>query len=198
MKYLLMGTSSNFGNMFSMAAAVLFLPFLPMLPTQILLNNFLYDLAQVTIPTDEVDETFIRKPQRWNIKLIRKFMMYIGPLSSIYDFLTFFVLLKIFQASEQFFHTGWFVESLATQTLVIFVIRTARNPLRSRPSVALTITTLAIVLFALLLPYTPVASLIGFVPLPAAFLLFILIATSTYLLLVEGVKRKLMRGSDLI
>ena len=193
MKYLLMGTSSNFGNMFSMAAAVLFLPFLPMLPTQILLNNFLYDLAQVTIPTDDVDETFIRKPQRWNIKLIRDFMIYIGPLSSIYDFLTFFVLLKVFSASEQFFHTGWFVESLATQTLVIFVIRTARNPLRSRPSLALTLTTLAIVVFGAVLPYTRLGSLIGFTPLPLEFLLFISFATGTYLLLVEVVKRRLMR-----
>ncbi len=193
MKYLLMGTSSNFGNMFSMAAAVLFLPFLPMLPTQILLNNFLYDLAQVTIPTDAVDETFIRKPQRWNIELIRDFMIYIGPLSSIYDFLTFFVLVKVFLASEQFFHTGWFVESLATQTLVIFVIRTARNPLRSRPSLALTLTTIAIVLFAALLPYTSFGSLIGFTPLPITFLLFIAAATGTYLLLVEVVKRRLMR-----
>ncbi|HEX6718997.1 MAG TPA: magnesium-translocating P-type ATPase [Pyrinomonadaceae bacterium] len=193
MKYLLMGTSSNFGNMFSMAAAVLFLPFLPMLPTQILLNNFLYDLAQVTIPTDAVDETFIRKPQRWNIKLIRDFMIYIGPLSSIYDFLTFFVLLKVFLASEQFFHTGWFVESLATQTLVIFVIRTARNPLRSRPSLALTITTVAIVLFGTLFPYTRLGSVIGFTPLPLTFLLFIALATATYLLLVEVVKRRLMR-----
>ena len=193
MKYLLMGTSSNFGNMFSMAAAVVFLPFLPMLPTQILLNNFLYDLAQVTIPTDSVDETFVRKPQRWNIKLIRDFMLYIGPLSSIYDFLTFFVLLKVFLASERFFHTGWFVESLATQTLVIFVIRTAGNPLRSRPSLALTLTTIAIVLFGTLLPYTELGSLIGFTPLPIAFLLFIALATGTYLLLVEQVKRRLMR-----
>jgi Mg2+-importing ATPase len=193
MKYLLMGTSSNFGNMFSMAAAVLFLPFLPMLPTQILLNNFLYDLSQVTIPTDEVDETFIRKPQRWNIKLIRDFMICIGPLSSIYDFLTFFVLLKVFLASEQFFHTGWFVESLATQTLVIFVIRTARNPLRSRPSLALTITTILIVLFGTLLPYMRLGSVIGFTPLPPSFLLFIAFATTTYLLLVELVKRRLMR-----
>ena len=193
MKYLLMGTSSNFGNMFSMAAAVVFLPFLPMLPTQILLNNFLYDLAQVTIPTDAVDETFIRKPQRWNIKLIRDFMIYIGPLSSVYDFLTFFVLLKVFLASEQFFHTGWFVESLATQTLVIFVIRTAGNPLQSRPSLALTLTTIAIVLFGVLLPYTELGSLIGFTPLPITFLLFIAVATGTYLLLVETVKRRLMR-----
>jgi Mg2+-importing ATPase len=120
-------------------------------------------------------------------------MIYIGPLSSIYDFLTFFVLLKVFLASEQFFHTGWFVESLATQTLVIFVIRTAGNPLRSRPSLALTITTIAIVLFGTVLPYTSLGSLIGFTPLPITFLLFIVVATSTYLLLVEAVKRRLMR-----
>jgi len=193
MKYLLMGTSSNFGNMFSMAAAAMFLPFLPMLPTQILLNNFLYDLAQVTIPSDRVDQTFIQKPQRWNVKMIRDFMIYIGPISSIYDFLTFLVLLKIFHASEQLFHSGWFVESLATQTLVIFVIRTARNPLRSRPSLALTVTTIAVVLCGFLLPFTRLGALIGFTPVPAGFLLFIAAATTTYLMLVEVVKRRLMR-----
>src|SRR5215469_14803137 len=134
MKYLLMGTSSNFGNMFSMAGASLFLPFLPMLPMQILLNNFLYDVSQVTIPTDNVDETFIRKPHHWDIALIRDFMLFIGPISSIYDFLTFWVMLAVLHASEPLFHTGWFVESLATQTLVLFVIRTVGNPLRSRPS----------------------------------------------------------------
>jgi Mg2+-importing ATPase len=192
MKYLLMGTSSNFGNMFSMAAASMFLPFLPMLPTQILLNNFLYDLAQVTIPTDKVDQTFIHKPQRWNVRMIRNFMIYIGPLSSIYDFLTFFALLKIFHASEQFFHSGWFVESLATQTLVIFIIRTARNPLRSKPSLALGVTTVAVVLFGAVLPYTSLGALIGFTPMPVSFLLFVVFATGTYLLLVEFVKRRLM------
>ena len=139
LKYLLMGTSSNFGNMFSMAGASLFLPFLPMLPTQILLNNFLYDLAQVTIPTDNVDPAYTRRPHRWDIRIIRDFMLLIGPISSIYDFLTFFVLLKVFHADETLFHTGWFVESLATQTLVIFVIRTAGRPWRDRPSVALTL-----------------------------------------------------------
>ena len=131
MKYLLMGTSSNFGNMFSMAGASVFLPFLPMLPTQILVNNFLYDLAQITIPSDNVDDAFIQKPHHWDIGLIRRFMFWIGPISSIYDFLTFYVLLTVFRAREAEFHTGWFVESLATQTLVIFVIRTFGNPLRS-------------------------------------------------------------------
>ncbi len=152
-KYLLMGTSSNFGNMFSMAGASLFLPFLPMLPTQILLNNFLYDLAQVTIPSDAVDDEYIRKPQRWNIGLIQNFMLVIGPISSIFDFITFWVMIRVFHANEVMFHTGWFVESLATQTLVLFVIRTMKRPWESRPSRALTITTLGIVVVGLVLPF---------------------------------------------
>ena len=193
MKYLLMGTSSNFGNMFSMAGASLFLPFLPMLPTQILLNNFLYDLAQVTIPTDNVEPSLILKPHRWDIKLIRDIMIFIGPISSIYDFLTFFALLWLFQASEALFHTGWFVESLATQTLVIFVIRTMDNPFRSRPSMALTVTTLLVVLVGVILPFTPLAMVLGFTPLPGSYFLFLIGATGTYLMLVELAKRSLMR-----
>ncbi len=192
MKYLLMGTSSNFGNMFSMAGAAIFLPFLPMLPVQILLNNFLYDLAQVTIPTDNVDDTFVRKPQHWDIKLIRNFMLYIGPLSSIYDFLTFYVLLKFFQAGEQEFHTGWFVESLATQTAVVFIIRTAGNPFKSRPSRALSLTVLTVIVIAVLLPFSPLAGILGFVPLPVSYFVFLGAATATYLLLVELVKWRLM------
>ena len=192
LKYLLMGTSSNFGNMFSMAGASLFLPFLPMLPTQILLNNFLYDLAQVTIPTDNVDPAYIRKPQRWNIGIIRNFMIVIGPISSIYDFLTFFVLLTIFHSSEALFHTGWFVESLTTQTLVLFVIRTAGNPWSNRPSHALAGTVVAVVLAGMLLPFTRIGRDLGFVPMPAMFFLFLIIATGTYLALVEMVKRRLV------
>ena len=191
-KYLLMGTSSNFGNMFSMAGAFLILPFLPMLPTQILLNNFLYDFSQITIPTDHVDETFVHKPHRWNISFIRQFMLFIGPLSSIFDFLTFFVLFEIFHATEQLFHTGWFVESLATQTLVLFVIRTQGNPFRSRPSRPLVITILAIVAIGLLLPFLPIAGWLGFVPLPPAYFLFLVAATVLYLALVEVVKRRIM------
>ncbi len=192
MKYLLMGTSSNFGNMFSMAGVFLFLNFLPMLPTQILLNNFLYDLAQITIPTDNVDTSFIRKPHRWDIKLIRNFMIWIGPLSSIYDFLTFATLLWVFKANESLFQTGWFVESLATQTLVVFVIRTAGNPFHSRPSLPLTLTVLGVVLTGILIPFTPLAELMGFVALPASYFLFLAGFTLTYLLLVEVVKRRLM------
>jgi P-type Mg2+ transporter len=193
MKYLLMGTSSNFGNMFSMAGASVFLPYLPMLPTQILLNNFMYDLSQVTIPTDHVDQSYIIKPRRWDIKLIRDFMLYIGPVSSIFDFLTFFIMLKVFNASAPLFHTGWFVESLATQTLVLFIIRTAGNPLRSRPSLPLTITVLLIVAIGMLLPYTPLAAPLGFTPLPALYFLFLAGMIVTYLVLVEVVKRWLMR-----
>jgi Mg2+-importing ATPase len=193
MKYLLMGTSSNFGNMFSMAGAALFLPFLPMLPTQILLNNFLYDLAQVTIPQDRVDPSFVKKPRRWSIDLIRRFMLWIGPVSSAYDFLTFWVLLRVFHADEASFHTGWFVESLATQTLVIFVIRTAKNPLKSRPSRALTVTTLGVVAAGLVLPMSPLAPALGFVPLPPAYFAFLGAAVVTYLGLVEVAKRVLLR-----
>jgi Mg2+-importing ATPase len=192
MKYLLMGTSSNFGNMFSMAGAALLLPYLPMLPTQILLNNFLYDLAQVTIPTDNVDATYLNRPRRWDIRLIRDFMLVIGPLSSLYDFLTFFVLLRVFKADEIFFHTGWFVESLATQTLVLFIIRTTGNPLQSRPSRPLATTVLLIVAVGILLPFSPIARALGFTPLPAGYFLFLIIATATYLFLVEVVKRRLM------
>jgi Mg2+-importing ATPase len=193
MKYLLMGISSNFGNMFSMAGASLFLPFLPMLPTQILLNNFLYDLAQITIPTDNVDENYLIKPQRWDISLIRNFMVFIGPISSIFDFLTFYVLLHYFHAGQAQFHTGWFVESLATQTLVVFVIRTSKNPLRSRPSGPLLATCLAVVAFGAYLPFSPLANVLGFTPLPLSFFVFVIIATVVYLLLVEAVKRVLLR-----
>ncbi|MFO0980274.1 MAG: magnesium-translocating P-type ATPase [Planctomycetota bacterium] len=191
-KYLLMGTSSNFGNMFSMAAASLFLPFLPMLPTQILLNNFLYDLAQVAIPSDHVDPEFIRKPRRWDLRLIRDFMLVIGPISSLFDFMTFAVLIHVFRASAPLFHTGWFVESLATQTLVLFVIRTARNPLESRPSAPLALTICATLLAGLLIPFSPLAATLGFTPLPPAYFVFLLGAASTYLGLVQVLKRRLM------
>jgi Mg2+-importing ATPase len=192
MKYLLMGTSSNFGNVLSMAAASFFLPFLPMLPTQILLNNLLYDVGQLTIPTDNVDETYLQKPQRWDIGLIRNFMVFIGPISSLFDFLTFYVLLHVFRSSEAQFHTGWFVESLATQTLVLFVIRTSKNPLRSRPSNPLLATCLAVVAIGIYLPFGPLAGVLGFTPLPAAYFAFLAVATAAYLLLVEVAKRRLL------
>jgi Mg2+-importing ATPase len=192
-----MGTSSNFGNMFSMAAASVFLPFLPMLPTQILLNNLLYDIAQITIPTDRVDRSYVSRPQRWDMHLIRDFMLFVGPVSSLFDFLTFYVLLHFLHATEPLFHTGWFVESLATQTLVLFVIRTMESPLTSRPSAALTATTLAIVAIGLAVPATPLAPLLGFTIPPLSYFAFLVAATLTYLVLVEVVKRALVRSHRL-
>jgi Mg2+-importing ATPase len=192
LKYLLMGTSSNFGNMFSMAGAALFLPFLPMLPTQILLNNFLYDLAQVTIPTDHVDPFYIRRPQRWNMDLIRRFMLVIGPVSSAFDFLTFFVLLSVFHLDETRFHTGWFLESLATQTLVLFVIRTAGRPWKDRPSLPLTVTTLLVVAIGVLLPFSPAAPVLGLAAPPASYFGFLVVAIGAYLTIVELVKARVM------
>ena len=200
MKYIIMGTSSNFGNMFSMAAASLFLPFLPMLPTQILLNNFLYDISQTSIPSDNVDPALLRRPKRWQIGFIRQFMMIIGPISSIYDFLTFGVLLWIFHASANapLFHTGWFVESLATQTLVVFVIRTAANPLKSRPSWPLVLGMLSVVAIAAVLPYTPIGTLLKFTPLPLSLLGAIAFLALTYLLLVQVVKSWFYRRHALL
>ncbi len=200
MKYIIMGTSSNFGNMFSMAAASLFLPFLPMLPSQILLNNFLYDVSQVSIPSDNVDPAMVQRPKRWQIGFIRQFMMIIGPISSIYDFITFGGLLWVFRAStnESLFHTGWFVESLATQTLVVFVIRTAANPLRSRPSRPLLISVLAVVAVATVLPYTAIGSLLRFTPPPLSLLVAIAFLAVTYLFLVQAVKSWFYRRHALL
>jgi Mg2+-importing ATPase len=200
MKYIVMGTSSNFGNMFSMAAASLFLPFLPMLPTQILLNNFLYDVSQISVPSDNVDPALLHRPKRWRIAFIRQFMMIIGPISSIYDFLTFGILLWMFRASTNpsLFHTGWFVESLATQTLVVFVIRTAGNPFKSRPSRALLLSVSAVVAIAAVLPYTPIGSLLRFTPLPLPLLGAIAFLAVTYLLLVQAVKTWFYRRHALL
>ncbi len=193
LKYVLMGTSSNFGNMLSMAGAAVFLPFLPMLPTQILLNNFLYDLAQVTIPTDRVDPVYIRRPQRWNIHLVRRFMLLIGPISSAYDFLTFFVLFRVFRFGETLFHTGWFLESLATQTLVLFVIRTVGRPWTDQPSTPLIVTTLAVVAIGAVLPFSSLAAPLGLGPLPLGYFAFLIAVVVTYLAIVEVVKRHVMR-----
>ncbi|HTP26319.1 MAG TPA: magnesium-translocating P-type ATPase [Anaeromyxobacteraceae bacterium] len=193
MKYLMMGTSSNFGSMFSMAGGTLVLPFLPLLPVQILVNNLLYDFSEIPIPTDNVDREFIQRPRSWNLTSIRNFMLVIGPVSSIFDFLTFWVMLGVFQAGEALFHTGWFVESLATQVLVIFVIRTRGNPLHSRPSMALTVTSLATVAIATALPYTPFGASLGFVPLPGIFFLILAAIVLVYLAMVQAVKNLFYR-----
>jgi len=183
--------------MFSMAGASVFLPFLPMRPMQILVNNFLYDLSEVPIPTDDVDESFTARPHRWDMAFIRRFMTVIGPVSSVFDFVTFFLLLHLFSRDERLFHTGWFVESLATQVLVIFVIRTQGNPLRSRPSLPLALTSLAVVGTAVLLPFTPLGTLLGFEPLPLLFFIVLVPLVATYLVAVELVKRWFFRRYSL-
>jgi Mg2+-importing ATPase len=189
MKYVMMGTSSNFGNMFSMAAASLVLPFLPMLPIQILLNNLLYDLSEMPIPMDAVDPESMTRPRHWNIRFIRNFMLVLGPVSSLFDFLTFGLLLFIFGAGQALFQTGWFIESLATQVLVIFVIRTRRSPLLSRPSPHLAATAIAVVAVAVALPFTAVGRWFGFVPPPPSLLVALAGLLVCYLALAEAVKR---------
>lgn len=193
MKYIMMGTSSNFGNMFSMAGAVLFLPFLPMLPTQILLNNVLYDISEVPVPLDKVDPEELRRPRVMDIKFIRNFMLTIGPISSAFDFLTFYVMLSVLQANEQLFQTGWFVESLCTQVLVIFVIRTRGNPFRSRPHPVLVATSLSVALLGAILPFTPLGTYFGFVPPPARFYLILAGMALAYLVIIEFAKRGFYR-----
>ncbi len=193
MKYIMMGTSSNFGNMFSMAGATLFLPFLPMLPSQILLNNLLYDVSELPIPMDNVDSTYLSHPRHWDTIFIRNFMWVVGPVSSVFDFLMFFILLKFFGAGEELFHTGWFIESIATQVMVIFVIRTRGNPFNSRPHIALAVTSLTVVLVAAALPFTPFAAHLGFVAPPPLFFLILLAMVVCYLLAVEFVKQYFYR-----
>lgn len=187
-KYILMGSSSNFGNMFSMAGASLLLPFLPMLPLQILLNNLLYDISQTAIPFDNVDTEAVSKPVHWDIRRIKIFMGVLGPISSIFDFLTFFVLLILFHANETLFHTGWFVESIVTQTLIIFSIRTRLFMFRSKPNLAVIIMAILITSIGIVLPFVGASSWLGFVPLPISFFIFLLFAVAVYITLVEITK----------
>lgn len=188
LKYVMMGTSSNFGNMFSMAGAALILPFLPMLPVQILLNNLLYDLSEIAIPMDRVDPEMVTLPRHWDMRFVRDFMLVLGPVSSAFDFLTFGLLLWGFHAGEALFQTGWFVESMATQVLVIFIIRTRGNPFKSRPHPLLAISSLLVVAAAVALPFTPVGAWFGFVPVPPLLLAVLLPMTLGYLAVVQMVK----------
>ncbi|OIR18810.1 magnesium-transporting ATPase, P-type 1 [mine drainage metagenome] len=203
-KYIKMGASSNFGNMFSVVGGAYFLPFLPMAPIQVLVNNLLYDISQVGIPLDNVDHEYLSKPRRWNIKSIQKFMIFIGPISSIFDYATFFVMLYYFGCAaythagvdaatkshlEQLFHTGWFVESILTQTLIVHIIRTQRVPfVQSRASKTMTFTTLAIMGIGCWLPFSPIAHFLGFVPLPPVFFLWMLLFLFSYSVLTHSVK----------
>lgn len=188
MKYILMSTSSNFGNMFSMAGSVIFLPFLPMLPTQILLNNVLYDLSEITIPFDSVDTDDTKHPRVMDMTLIRNFMLTIGPVSSLFDFLTFYVMLAVFNADERLFQTGWFIESLCTQVLVIFVIRTRGKFWRSKPHPWLVTTSILVVCIAAFLPFTVLGEYFGFTPPPIVFYAALLAMTMLYLGSVELIK----------
>jgi len=193
MKYIMMGTSSNFGNMFSMAGAALFLPFLPMLPTQILLNNILYDISEIPIPLDDVDAQETAQPRVLDLRFIRNFMLLIGPISSLFDFLTFYVLIEVLKAEEKLFQTGWFVESLCTQVLVIFVIRTRGNPFKSKPHPLLALTSIAIVVTAIVLPLTPLGMYFGFVAPPARFYGILAIMVMAYLCIVQMGKQLFYR-----
>jgi Mg2+-importing ATPase len=200
MKYIMMGVSSNFGTMFSVAGASLFLSFLPMTAIQILLNNLLYDLSEATIPTDNVDEEYIGKPKRLDISYIRRFMIVMGPVSSIFDYLTFFLLLFVFMPMlpafvpelqrQHMFQTAWFVESLSTQTLVVFLLRTRKTPFyKSKPGKYLLISSLSVVAVAFALPYTPLGAIFNFSPPPATFYLVLAGLIAGYLFLVEVVKK---------
>jgi Mg2+-importing ATPase len=204
MKYILMGTSSNFGNMFSAAAASVFLPFPPMLASQILFMNLLYDVSNMTLPTDNVDDEYVKSPKRWDMNFVRKYTLFFGPFSSLYDFLTYGIMLFIFGASaaalpgatdvvklhaQSLFQAGWFVESFWTEVLVMFVIRTRRIPFfTSRPGKWLTLLTLSCVAFGTILPFTILGSFMGFAPLPPEYWILLVLMVATYLVLVDAGK----------
>lgn len=190
-KYIKMTASSNFGNMFSVLGASIFVPFLPMLPIQVLTNNLLYDISQTAIPTDSVDEEWIAKPRKWAVNDIKRFILFIGPISSIFDYATYFLMLYVFNAWNRpnLFQTGWFIESLFTQTLIIHVIRTNKIPfIQSRASKPLMITSLLIVCFGAFIVNSPIAPAFGFVRLPALYWAFLTAILFCYIVLTQGVK----------
>lgn len=188
-KYLKVGSSSNFGNMISLAGASIFLPFLPALPTQLLLNDFLYDVSQVTLPTDNVDKDYLAKPKIWDIKFIEEFMLYFGSLATVFDLITFAFMWYVFHASPELFRTGWFVESLATQILIVYIIRTRKIPFfESFPSLPLLLTTLGIVILGAILPYTKIGRFFEFVPLSFNFFIFLIIIVLVYLVFAQILK----------
>ncbi|HEX3007280.1 MAG TPA: HAD-IC family P-type ATPase, partial [Bacteroidales bacterium] len=189
LKYVFMATSANFGNMFSMAGVSLILPFLPLLPKQILLTNLLTDFPEMTIATDSVDQEMIGRPRRWNIKVIRKFMITFGFVSSLFDYLTFGLLLLILNATEIQFRTGWFVESVISASLIVLIIRSRKPAFRSRPGKYLLLTTLSIAAITSILPYTPAAGIFGFAPLPLSFILPIGLIVLLYIITAEIVKK---------
>jgi Mg2+-importing ATPase len=190
-KYIKMAASSNFGNMFSVVGASAFLPFLPMLPIQVLTNNLLYDFSQTPIPTDQVDQEWLTRPRKWEINQILRFILLIGPISSIFDYVTFYVMLHVFHCwnNPALFHTGWFVESLFTQTLIIHIIRTNKIPFfQSWASWPLIVTSLIVVAGGAWLTVSPLAGAMGFVPLPGVFWLWLAAILVAYVLLTQLVK----------
>jgi len=190
-KYIKMATSSNFGNMFSVVGGSIFLPFLPMLPVQILANNMLYDFSQMTIPTDKVDEERLLKPKKWDFKNIKKFILFFGPISSIFDYATFFVMLYVFHAwnNPALFHTGWFVESLLTQTLIVHIIRTSKIPFfQSIASWPVIVSTLAVISFGIYLPFSPFANALQFLPLPPLYFALLFIGIILYFIITQFLK----------
>jgi Mg2+-importing ATPase len=198
LKYIRMGASSNFGNMFSVLGASAFLPFLPMLPVQILANNLLYDISQTSIPTDDVDPEQIAKPRPWSIGELSRFILFIGPISSIFDYSTYFMMLYLFHCwnpdRASLFQTGWFVESLLTQTLIIHVIRTNKIPfLQSRASWPLMLTSAIVMALGIWLPHSPFASALGFVGLPGLYWPLIILTLLCYVVLTQIVKNFLLK-----
>jgi len=204
-KYVRMGASSNLGNMFSVLGASVFVPFLPMLPVQILANNLLYDIGQTTIPTDAVDPERIVTPRRWDLAELTRFLLFIGPCSSVFDYTTFFVMLYVFNCwdistpqaaahSASLFQTGWFVESLLTQTLIIHVIRTNKIPfLQSRASRAVTVMSIIMMVVGIIIPFSPLGRYLGFTMLPPLYWLLLGLTLMSYVVLTQGVKMWLLR-----
>ena len=200
-KYIKMAASSNFGNMFSVVGASIFLPFLPMLPIQILTNNMLYDFSQMTIPTDNVDEERLFKPKKWDFKKIKKFILFFGPISSLFDYATFFIMLYVFHCwnNPALFHTGWFVESLLTQTLIVHIIRTSKIPFfQSRASWPLLVSTLCVISFGIYLPFSPFAGIFKFLPLPPLYFVLLFIGIILYFVLTQLLKTWFIKKYDWI
>jgi Mg2+-importing ATPase len=196
-KYLRMNTSSDFGTMVSISVASVLLPFLPILPVQILLNDLLYDVSQLTLAGDRVDEASLALPRKWNVKSIRKFMLVFGPANSLFDLLTFGILLWLFHASVPLFQTGWFLENIVTQTIIVFSIRTAVVPFyRSHTSRVFSLSLLAIVGVALVLPFTPVAELFSFVRPPPVFFVVLVGLVAAYMMLAEALKQWFYKEGD--
>lgn len=189
MKYIFMATSANFGNMFSMAGASLFLSFLPLLPKQILLTNLLTDFPEMAIATDRVDDVNIQTPQKWSLRFIRRFMIVFGLLSSVFDYLTFAILLLLMHANEKVFQTGWFVESVISAILIVLVVRTRSPFLKSLPGKYLSVATILVLLFVLILPAMPIATLFGFVQLPTLYYGLVIIIVAAYLFCAEKAKQ---------